>query len=109
MDGSPASQVNSSNWTRRCLKGLARASLGALLLLPAFSGLAFATHESFGRYRDWTGGPYYGSSYDTFFADVIGDGTADAIVVNYDTITVRRSMFKDYFQQQDLERICYGN
>src|SRR5947209_11882705 len=41
-------------------------------------------------YEDWTGNPYYGSR-GTFFADVDGDGRADAIVVNDDRITVRRS------------------
>jgi hypothetical protein len=32
-------------------------------------------------------GPYFGTP-GTFFADVTGDGRADAIVVNDDTITV---------------------
>ena len=40
--------------------------------------------------EDWTMDPYYGS-WGTFFADVTGDGLADAIVVNDDTVTVRRS------------------
>ena len=40
--------------------------------------------------EDWTHGPYYGTR-GTFFADVTGDGKADAIVVNDDTITVRRA------------------
>ena len=35
-------------------------------------------------------GAYYGTR-GTFFADVTGDGRADAIVVNDDTVTVRRS------------------
>lgn len=38
----------------------------------------------------WTDGPYYGSRV-TFFADVTGDGKADATVVNDDRVTVRRS------------------
>src|SRR5947209_21381 len=40
--------------------------------------------------EDWTHGAYYGS-VGTYFADVDGDGRADAIVVNADKITVRRS------------------
>jgi uncharacterized protein YraI len=44
----------------------------------------FSSNES------WTTNPYYGSR-GTFFADVTGDGKADAIVVNNDRVTVRRS------------------
>src|SRR5262249_3457022 len=40
--------------------------------------------------EDWTHGPYFGSR-GIFFADVTGDGRADAIVVNNDTVTVRRN------------------
>lgn len=43
----------------------------------------------FGPNEDWTHGAYYGTR-GTFFADVTGDGRADAIVVNDDT--VRRSI-----------------
>jgi FG-GAP-like repeat len=39
---------------------------------------------------NWTNGAYYGSR-GTFFADVTGDGYADAIVVNDDKVVVRRS------------------
>jgi subtilisin family serine protease len=39
---------------------------------------------------NWTSGPYFGTR-GTFFADVTGDGKADAIVVNDDGVTVRRS------------------
>ena len=45
----------------------------------------------FGPNEDWTHGAYFGSR-GTFFADVTGDGRADAIVVNDDTVTVRRSI-----------------
>jgi hypothetical protein len=48
------------------------------------TGVAFNLNE------EWTSGPYYGSR-GTFFADVTGDGKADAIVVNDDKVTVRRS------------------
>src|SRR5215471_15735781 len=50
---------------------------------------------SFGPPEDWTGGPFFGSK-GTFFADVDGDGRADAIAVNdnttvSNTTTVRRA------------------
>jgi hypothetical protein len=86
----PSSQARSYHGKRRCLNRLVGATLGALLLLPVFSGPAFATHQSFGPSRDWTGGPYYGQAM-TVFADVTGDGKADAIALNWDTVTVRRS------------------
>lgn len=44
--------------------------------------------------QGWTGGPYFGmlgSSTNNYFADVTGDGKADAIVVNSTGVTVRRS------------------
>jgi hypothetical protein len=40
-----------------------------------------STGNGFGPNEGWTGGPYYGSR-GIFFADVDGDGRADAIVVN---------------------------
>jgi SOS-response transcriptional repressor LexA len=44
---------------------------------------------------EWTDVPYYGKpnlgGHVTYFADVTGDGMADAIVVNRDRVTVRRS------------------
>jgi FG-GAP-like repeat/Astacin (Peptidase family M12A) len=46
--------------------------------------------SGFSANEDWTGGPYYGE-WGTFFADVTGDGRADAIVVNSTGITVRVS------------------
>ena len=75
---------------RRCLKRRVGTILAALLILLVFSGQAFPTHQSFGEDHDWTGGPYYGTRR-TFFADVTGDGRADAIVVNYDKVSVRES------------------
>ncbi|MBZ5491855.1 MAG: VCBS repeat-containing protein [Acidobacteriia bacterium] len=47
-----------------------------------------ATH--FNTAEAWTTNPYFGS-HGTFFADVDGDGKADAIVVNDDNVVVRRS------------------
>jgi hypothetical protein len=43
--------------------------------------------------ENWTGGPYYGEAgfYPVYFADVTGEGRADAIVVNEDKIRVRES------------------
>ncbi len=47
-------------------------------------------HFRFDPNEDWTHGPYFGTR-GTYFADVTGDGRADAIVVNDDTVTVRRA------------------
>jgi hypothetical protein len=44
--------------------------------------------DGFGPNETWTGGPYYGKR-GTFFADVTGDGRADAIVVTDYGVTVR--------------------
>jgi hypothetical protein len=51
------------------------------------SGSAFLPNET------WTTNAYYGSlgSVPVYFADVTGDGLADAIVVNPNGVTVRRS------------------
>jgi hypothetical protein len=46
--------------------------------------------NEFGPDEDWTMGPYFGSRT-TAFVDVTNDGWADAIVVNNDRVTVRRS------------------
>jgi hypothetical protein len=43
---------------------------------------------AFGGPLDFTNGPYFGSM-GTFFADVNGDYSADAIVVNSNNVTVR--------------------
>ena len=45
--------------------------------------------------QDWSHGPCFGS-IGTFFADVDGDGRADCILVNSDTVTVRRSTGNDF-------------
>ncbi len=52
-----------------------------------------STGSGFGRYEGWTEGPYYSFKSDDlmFFADVTGDGRADAIVVDDNRVTVRRS------------------
>jgi hypothetical protein len=46
--------------------------------------------------KDGTGETFYGTR-GTFFADVTGDGTADAIAVNDDGVLVRRSCVSDGF------------
>ena len=60
----------------------------------------------FGPNEDWTHGAYYGSR-GTFFADVTGDGRADAIVVNDDTVTVRRSTGSGFGPNEDWTRGAY--
>jgi hypothetical protein len=58
---------------------------------PNFVVVRRSTGKGFGPNEPWIPDtPYYGSR-GTFFADVTGDGKADAIVVNDDGITVRRS------------------
>ncbi|WP_184548084.1 FG-GAP-like repeat-containing protein, partial [Streptosporangium becharense] len=58
------------------------------------AGLVTATGVShadgFRPNEAWTANPYYGTR-GTYFADATGDGRADAIVVNDDRVTVRRS------------------
>jgi hypothetical protein len=57
----------------------------------AFAGAsATASADIFLPNEDWTNGAYLGNR-GTFFADVTGDGKADAIVVNDQRVTVRRS------------------
>jgi FG-GAP-like repeat len=59
------------------------AACAAAVLSPGMASATAAGHFLPGN--AWTGGPYYGSR-GTFFADVTGDGKADAIAVNDDTI-----------------------
>jgi hypothetical protein len=56
--------------------------------------------------EDWTRGAYYGSR-GTYFADVTGDGKADAIVVNNDTVTVRRSTGSGFSANENWTRGPY--
>lgn len=73
------------------IKMLVRAILGLLVVtLIALPGPAFAVHRSFSPATNWTGHNFQGSR-GTFFADVTGDGKADAIAVNDDRIWFRRS------------------
>jgi uncharacterized protein YqfB (UPF0267 family) len=63
--------------------------------------------------EDWTHGACYGSR-GTYFADVTGDGKADCILVNKDTITVRRSTGSDFGPGMQANEdwthgACYGN
>ncbi|MCC5648979.1 hypothetical protein LC609_03830 [Nostoc sp. XA013] len=54
------------------------------------STLGSPAQAQFNLNESWTQNPYFGSR-GTFFADVTGDGRADAIVVNNDKVTVRRA------------------
>jgi hypothetical protein len=71
---------------RDCL--IASVSLMAIALIAP---PALAIHRHFGEATNWTGGPFYGDWW-TFFADVDGDGKADAIAVDdAGHVWVRRS------------------
>jgi hypothetical protein len=75
--------------------------------------ISFRNTDIFTPNEDWTFGPYYGgngfsvfsglalSLRGAFFADVTGDGRADAIVVNADTVTVRRSNGSGFDPNED--------
>ncbi len=67
---------------------------------PQYAVSGFSPNE------DWTHGPYYGTR-GTFFADVDGDGRADAIVVNDNTVTVRRSTGSGFGPNEDWTRGPY--
>ena len=70
------------------------------------SGTQFSTGSGFVYAGNWTGGAYYGSR-GTFFADVTGDGRADAIVVNDNTVTVRRSDGNQFLPNEDWTHGAY--
>ncbi len=48
-----------------------------------------------GNNLDWTWGPFFGER-GTFFADVTGDGKADAVAINNSNVFVRRSNGNDF-------------
>ncbi|MBC6433955.1 VCBS repeat-containing protein, partial [Nostoc sp. HG1] len=56
--------------------------------------------------ESWTQNPYYGSR-GTFFANVIGDRKADAIVVNDDKIIGRRSNGSRFTPNESLTQNPY--
>ena len=70
--------------------------IAAVVLLSALASPAHTQSTSttpqgkFGPNESWTDNPYYGQR-GTYFADVSGNGKDDAIVVNNDRVTVRRS------------------
>ena len=66
-----------------------------------FSNPILAT--AFGPNEDWTQGAFFGSR-GTFFADVTGDGRADAIAVNDNTVTVRLSTGSAFGPNEDWTR-----
>lgn len=78
---------NISTMVKNRHSGLLTVILITLVILPA---LAFANHRHFDDAVNWTGYAFYGDR-GTFFADVTGDGKADAIAVNRDGIWFRRS------------------
>jgi hypothetical protein len=49
------------------------------------NGASFLANE------DWTAGVAYLGTWGNFFADVTGDGLADAIVINPNEVVIRRS------------------
>lgn len=64
--------------------------------------VGFLTSES------WTDVPYYGTKgYGNYFADVTGDLRADAIVVNADGITVRRSTGAGFAPNEKWTEVGY--
>src|SRR5258708_9528792 len=65
-----------------------------------------STGHGFGPNEDWSQGGYYGSR-GTFFADVDGDGRADAIVGNDNGITVRRSTGNGFGPNEDWSQGGY--
>jgi hypothetical protein len=82
-------------WTSRRRRGWwAVCSLLALLSMLAIGGAPIAsahTGSHFGAYERWLNFRYY-ADREMAFADVTGDGQADAIVVNYNGIFVRPSL-----------------
>jgi hypothetical protein len=71
-----------------------------LVTVRRSNGVLFLNNES------WTSNPYYGTR-GTFFADVTGDGKADAIVVNDYTVTVRRSTGSGFGPNEDWTHSPY--
>jgi hypothetical protein len=70
---------------------LATTAVLALAALLAMPEAALANHRSLSSpATNWTRGPFYGK-YGTFFADVDGDGKADAIAAKADRVWWRRS------------------
>lgn len=56
---------------------------------------------------DWTTNPYFGSKR-RYFADIDGDGKADAIVSNEEGVFVRRSDGSKFGSVQKWKEIGYG-
>jgi hypothetical protein len=97
---------NPHSFRSRRTPRLALAAAAAILLSLALLSVALSagpaegqTLSGFGQNEDWTNGPYYGklsldpdwNLINNHFADVTGDGKADAIRVNDNGVDVRRS------------------
>lgn len=66
----------------------------AIVSNPTGISVSLSDGTQFGAYELWTREPFFGTvsnRVNNYFADVTGDGKADAIVVNQSGITVRRS------------------
>lgn len=80
------------------------------VLVSPSDGTQFTTPQA------WTNGPYYGVYHpekqtigNIFFADVTGDGKADAIVVNDGGVTVRRSNGSSFLPNETwLRGVAFG-
>lgn len=74
------------------MRPILKAALAPLCALAGVVALAVPAEAAFSPNETWTSNPYYGNQapHGTF-ADVTGDGRADAIVVNDSGVTVRRS------------------
>jgi hypothetical protein len=90
--GCSATRVESSSYRSPAFQGREyRRVADAIAVLDKGVLVRRSTGSAFARAEDWThGDPYYGA-FGTFFADVNGDGAADAIVVNSDVVVARFS------------------
>jgi len=93
--------------TTPLIRPLVRTALVAGLLGGVWSTLAA---QGFGPPQAWTSGPFYGTQ-GTYFADVTGDGRADAIASNTGGFfTVRRSTSTAFGPDEGWAQVwSYGN
>ncbi|MER6156223.1 hypothetical protein ABT147_11840 [Streptomyces sp. NPDC001868] len=74
------------------MRPLVKAVLAPVCALAGVVAMAVPAEAAFSPNETWTSNPYYGNQapYGAF-ADVTGDGRADAVVVNGTGVTVCRS------------------